>query len=166
MLSRWRSLWSGLALALLADNFFKPNQCPSVHPLIARLEKARAGLIRTYVLHVIWFVAMCCFAVFRWDQQGLKASVLLTLVTVPPVLFYTVRVHKLCRAIDPKARTVGLVPVILITIILSPFESGLVLPAKNWLAASRLLRSNARGQQAVQDRAGKTRAPTPLGGVD
>ncbi|MDN5782784.1 MAG: hypothetical protein L0H23_12340 [Luteimonas sp.] len=97
--------------------------------------------MRTYVLHVAWFVAMCAFVGLQWDRHGLKASVALTLLTVPPVLFYTVRVHALCRALDPRARTVGLVPVLLTTLVLSPFESGLVLPAKNLLAANRVLRA-------------------------
>ena len=70
----------------------------------------------------------------------MEASVLLTLITVPAALFYTVRVHKLCRAIDPSAHTVGLVPVLVITFVLSPFESGLILPAKNLFAANRILR--------------------------
>ena len=112
----------------------------TIDSLICQLRVARTGLIRTYVLHVVWFVTMCAFAGLQWNQHGLKATVLLTLVTVPPVLFYTIRVHKLCRAIDPRARTVGLVPVVITTIVLSPFESGLVLPAKNLLAANRILR--------------------------
>ena len=115
--------------------------------LTRELIKARTGLIRTYVLHVVWFAVMCVFVSLQWDKHGLKASVLLTLVTVPPVLFYTVRVHKLCRSIDPTARTVGLVPVLVTTIILSPFESGLILPAKNLLVANKILR--AQRQQAV-----------------
>jgi hypothetical protein len=85
---------------------------------------------------------MLAFVSLQWAQQGLKASVLLTLLTVPPVLVYTVKVHHLCRAIDPKARTVGWVPVLVTTIALSPFESGLILPAKNLLAANRILKAH------------------------
>jgi len=99
-------------------------------------------LIRAYVVHVAWFAIMLAFVSLQWAQQGLKASVLLTLLTVPPVLVYTVRVHHLCRAIDPKARTVGWVPVLVTTIALSPFESGLILPAKNLLAANRILKAH------------------------
>jgi hypothetical protein len=84
---------------------------------------------------------MLAFVSLQWAQRGLKASVLLTLLTVPPVLVYTVKVHHLCRAIDPKARTVGWVPVLVTTIALSPFESGLILPAKNLLAANRILKA-------------------------
>jgi hypothetical protein len=83
---------------------------------------------------------MLAFVSLQWAQQGLKASVLLTLLTVPPVLIYTVRVHHLCRAIDPRAPTVGWVPVLVTTLALSPFESGLILPAKNLLAANRILK--------------------------
>ena len=85
---------------------------------------------------------MCAFAALQWNQRGLQASVLLTLITVPPVLFYTVKTHKLCRTIDPTAPTIGLVPVLVTTVILSPFESGLVLPAKNLLVANRILRAH------------------------
>ncbi len=108
--------------------------------LLQQLARTRTALIRTYVLLVVWFAIMCTATALQWRQDGLKASVLLTLVTVPPVLFYTVRAHRLCRALDPRARTVGLVPVLVTTVILSPFESGLVLPLKNLLVARRLLR--------------------------
>jgi len=108
--------------------------------LLHQLALTRTGLIRTYALHVIWFAIMCTFTAMQWRHDGLKFSVFLTLLTVPPVLFYTVRAHRLCRALDPRARTVGLVPVLVTTIILSPFESGLVLPLKNLLVANRLLR--------------------------
>ena len=86
---------------------------------------------------------MCTFAALRWSQHGLKWSVLLTLATVPPVLIYTVRVHRLCRAIDPTASTVGWIPVLVTTVTLSPFESGLVLPIKNLLAANGVLKRHA-----------------------
>jgi hypothetical protein len=52
-------------------------------------------------------------------------------------------VHKLCRRIDPAAPTVGWVPVLITTFVLSPFESGLILPAKNLLAARRILHAHA-----------------------
>ena len=115
--------------------------------LMVELRKARAGLIRTYALHVTWFVLMCVFAGFQWSVHGRQATVLLTLLTVPPVLFYTVRVHKLCRAINPASHTVGWIPVLVITIVLSPFESGLILPAKNLIAANKLLRIYGRDAQ-------------------
>ncbi|HUH91480.1 MAG TPA: hypothetical protein VLZ76_12640 [Lysobacter sp.] len=112
-------------------------------PLIVQLRKARTSLIRAYIAHVVWFSIMCTFAALRWSQHGLKWSVLLTLATVPPVLIYTVRVHRLCRAIDPAASTVGWIPVLVTTVVLSPFESGLVLPVKNLLAANGVLKRHA-----------------------
>jgi hypothetical protein len=107
------------------------------------LRRLRGALIKTYVMHVVWFALMCAFVGSRWSEEGLRASVLLTLVTVPPVLYYTVKTHTLCRSIDPAARTIGLVPVLVTTFILSPFESGLILPLKNLLAANKLLRTYA-----------------------
>jgi hypothetical protein len=121
--------------------------------LLFRLARTRTGLIRTYVLHVVWFAVMCTFTALQWRQDGLKASVLLTLLTVPPVLFYTVRAHRLCRALDPRARTVGLVPVLVTTVILSPFESGLVLPLKNLLVANRILREASTGVDVASEAA-------------
>ena len=119
--------------------------------LLFRLARTRTGLIRTYVLHVVWFAVMCTFTALQWRQDGLKASVLLTLLTVPPVLFYTVRAHRLCRALDPRARTVGLVPVLVTTVILSPFESGLVLPLKNLLVANQILREASTGVDVASE---------------
>ncbi|MFD0739650.1 hypothetical protein ACFQZQ_10205 [Lysobacter koreensis] len=109
--------------------------------LIRQLKATRTALVRAYVLHVVWFVVMCAYVALQWSRHGLKWSVLLTLITVPPLLIYTVRVHTLCKAIDPRARTVGWIPVLVTTVVLSPFESGLVLPAKNLLAANRILGS-------------------------
>ena len=113
------------------------------------MRKARAGLIRTYALHVTWFVLMCAFAGFQWNLHGRQATILLTLLTVPPVLYYTLKVHKLCRAINPASHTVGWASVLIITIALSPFESGLILPAKNLMAANRVLRMHQRDAQAA-----------------
>lgn len=118
--------------------------------LIAGLRKARAGLVRTYALHVSWLATMCVLIGTHWNPLGLKASVVLTLVTVPPVLFYTVSVHRLCKAIDPMAHTVGLVPVLVTTLVFSPFESGLILPAKNLIAANRILRAHQREYEGAR----------------
>ena len=107
------------------------------------------ALVCTYLLHVAWFAVMCAMVGLRWSPHGLKVSVLLTLVTVPPVLFYTVRVHRLGRRIDPTARTVGLAPVVVTTVVLSPFESGLILPAKNLFVAIRVLRTFKASQAAA-----------------
>lgn len=97
-------------------------------------------LLKAYVLHVGWFFSTCAFAATDAAQIGLTTSLLLTLITVPPVLIYSVSVHKACRAIDPSARTAGIVPIVLFTIFLTPFESGLVLPARNlWLSRKILL---------------------------
>lgn len=99
-------------------------------------------LVRAYALHVFWFIAMCVTAGMQWHKDGVETSVLLTLLTVPSVLFYTVRVHRLCRSIDPAAPTVGWVPVLIAIFLLSPFEVGLIPPPKNLLAARRLLRTH------------------------
>ena len=133
------------------------------YPLVYELEKARRALLRTYVLHVAWFAAMCALVGLRLSPHGLKVAVLLTLVTAPPVLFYTVRVHGLCRKIDPAARTVGLLPVVITTLVLSPFESGLILPAKNLFVANRILRTWQASQ--VSAKAANSHEPEaePLG---
>ncbi|MHB1654932.1 MAG: hypothetical protein ACYCSZ_01005 [Burkholderiales bacterium] len=80
------------------------------------------------------------FAATDAPQVGLTTSLWLALITVPPVLLYTVSVHKACRAIDPAAKTVGWATIILFTVFLTPFESGFILPAKNLLVSRRILR--------------------------
>jgi len=108
--------------------------------LIMQLRKKRLRLLKAYVLHVGWFFSTCAFAATDATQIGLTTSLLLTLLTVPPVLIYSVSVHKACRAIDPTARTAGIVPIILFTVFLTPFESGLILPARNlWVSRKILL---------------------------
>ena len=97
---------------------------------------------------------MCGFVAFGWNNGGLRVAVLLTLLTVPPVLIQAVRVHHCCRALDPRAATVGWVPVLVTTLLLSPFESGLILPVKNLLAANRLLRRH--GREGVRPAPGST----------
>lgn len=136
----------------------------------SRLATLRRALIRAYALHVAWFAAMCAFVGWHWSQRGLQASVLLTLVTVPPVLYYTVEVHRLCRAVDPRSRTVGWVPVLITTLVLSPFESGLVLPLKNLLACNKLLRQACASTREstdcparVAEAPNDTSQPAPLG---
>ena len=109
--------------------------------LIDHLRKKRALLLKAYVIHVGWFASTCAFAATDAAQIGLATSLWLTLLTVPPVLLYTVSVHKACRAIDPSAKTAGGFAVILFTIFLTPLESGLILPAKNLLVSRRILRA-------------------------
>lgn len=87
---------------------------------VCALRRARAALVRAWLLHTAWFVIMCVLAVLHWRQAGVRWAVLLTLFTVPPVLVRTVRVHRLCRAIDPAAPTVGWVPVLVTLFVLSP----------------------------------------------
>jgi hypothetical protein len=112
--------------------------------LIELLRKRRVLLFKAYLIHVGWFTSTCAFAATDTMQVGLTTSLWLTLITVPPVMIYTASVHKVCRAIDPKARTVGWVLIILFTIFLTPFESGLLLPAKNLIISGRILRTWAK----------------------
>jgi len=107
--------------------------------LIELLRRKRSLLLKAYLVHVGWFTSTCAFAATDGSQVGLPISLWLTLITVPPVLFYTASVHKACRAIDPAAKTAGWVTIILFTVVLTPFESGLFLPARNLLAARRIL---------------------------
>jgi hypothetical protein len=111
--------------------------------LIEQLCKQRSRLLKAYVLHVGWFFSTCAFAATDVFKTGLITSLLLTLITVLPVLIYTVTVHKACRAIDPSARTAGLKEIILFTLFLTPFESGLVLPARNLWVSRKVLLAHA-----------------------
>jgi hypothetical protein len=109
--------------------------------LITRLRRRRSRLWKAYVIHVGWFTSTCAFAATDTTQVAITTSLWLTLVTVLPVLIYTAAVHNASRAIDPAARTVGWVPIVLATIFLSPFESGLILPARNLWVSRCILRA-------------------------
>jgi len=109
--------------------------------LIDKLRRKRSMLLKAYILHVGWFFSTCASAATETSQIALPTLLLLTLITVPPVLIYTVAVHRVCRSIDPCARSVGLLPVVLFTIFLTPFESGLVLPLKNLWVSRCILRA-------------------------
>jgi hypothetical protein len=109
--------------------------------LIDLLRRKRALLLKAYLIHVGWLTSTCAFAATDATQIGVTTSLWLTLITIPPVLVYTASVHKACRAIDPKARTAGWPLIVLFTLFLTPFESGLILPAKNLLVSRRMLRA-------------------------
>jgi len=107
---------------------------------IKKLRKTRSRLMKAYIFHVGWFASSCASAATDTVTVALPTLILLTLITVLPVLIYTVSVHKACRNVDPKARTAGLSQVILFSIFLTPLESGLVLPARNLWVSRNILR--------------------------
>lgn len=107
--------------------------------------------MKAYVVHVIWFVLMCALGAADVGRGGVLTALLFTLITVPPVLLYTLLVHNTCRAIDPRSRTAGILLIVLFTIFLTPFESGLILPARNLLISGRMLREWRRGQSNHSD---------------
>ncbi|MGA9829313.1 MAG: hypothetical protein WBQ57_13395, partial [Rhodanobacteraceae bacterium] len=98
-------------------------------------------LLKTYILHVGLFTSTCASAATDVMHVAVATSLWLTLITIPPVLLYTVLVHNSCRALDPAAHTAGLLKVILFTILLTPYESSLVLPAKNLWISRRIVRA-------------------------
>ena len=133
--------------------------------LIEKLRTKHKMLLKAYIFHVGWFTSTFASAATETTQLALPTLLILTLITVPPVLFYTVAVHKTCRAIEPSARSVGLWPVVICTILFTPFESGLVLPLKNlWVSRcilrtwdKALTRASSKGPSGRD--AQKTRAP-------
>jgi hypothetical protein len=107
--------------------------------LIEILRVRRAILLKAYIFHVAWFSSTCAFAITDGSTIAFTTSFWLALLTVPPVLLYTVSVHKTCRAIDSNSKTVGWKPIIIATLLLTPFESGLILPARNlWISRCML----------------------------
>lgn len=110
--------------------------------LIPKLIKQRRRLLQSYVIHVVWFAAMIITAIAHSSRTIVAGTIFLALVTVPPVIAYAAAVHRTCRAIDPSAKTIGLVPMIIMTVLFTPFESGLVVPAKNLLVSRKLLRQH------------------------
>ena len=105
------------------------------------LTRACVLLRRAWLLHTFWLATMCVAAWLHRGGIGLKVALLLALVTVPPVLLHAARVHRLCRALDPRARTIGLAPMLVMTVVFTPFEAGVIVPAKNLWEARRLLRA-------------------------
>ncbi|WP_154656491.1 hypothetical protein [Novilysobacter defluvii] len=82
------------------------------------------------------------------SKTAIAFAILLALVTVPPVIAYATVVHRTCRSIDPRAKTIGLVPMLIMTVLFTPFESGLVVPAKNLWVSGKLLREARLAGQA------------------
>jgi hypothetical protein len=108
--------------------------------LIEALRRRRARLKQAYAVHVCWLVIMCTLGAINAAQWGVSIALCLTLLTVPPVLIFNVLVHRSCRALDPASRTVGVWAIVIFTVFLTPFESGLVLPARNLMVSRKLLR--------------------------
>jgi hypothetical protein len=118
--------------------------------LLERLRRRRLRLWRAYILHIGWLTSSIATAATDAAHVAIETSLLVTLITVPPVLIYTVRVHRACRAIDPAARSAGWVHVILFTLLLTPFESGLILPARNLWVSRQILRAWEKVRAAAE----------------
>jgi hypothetical protein len=127
--------------------------------LIESLRRRRARLLKAYILHVGLFASSCAFAAADTAHGAVATSLWLALLTIPPVLYYTVLVHRSCRAVDPRARTAGLLQVIVCTVLFTPYESSLMLPLKNLWISRRVLRtwapdaSGRRGEDGHPDTA-------------
>ncbi|ATD66226.1 hypothetical protein CNR27_01145 [Luteimonas chenhongjianii] len=115
------------------------REVPMESLLISDLRRQRRRLLQSYAVHVMWFTAMVATAVIHASPRTIAIATMLALITVPPVIAYAAAVHTACRAIDPGARTIGLVPMIIMTVIFTPFESGLIVPAKNLFVSAKLL---------------------------
>ena len=109
--------------------------------VIAVLRKRRSLLMKAYVLHVGLFASTCACAATDTVHIAVATSFWLTLITIPPVLVYTALVDRSCRAVDPTARTAGIMKIIVFTLLLTPYESSLVLPAQNLWIARGILRA-------------------------
>ena len=126
--------------------------------LVPKLIKQRRRLLQSYLVHVAWFAVMIATAIAHSSKTVVASSIFLALITVPPVIAYAAAVHRTCRAIDPSAKTIGLVPMIIMTVVFTPFESGLVVPAKNLLVSGRVVREC----QAAAMRPNESFKPTSL----
>ncbi|WP_462379759.1 hypothetical protein [Pseudomonas sp. Marseille-QA0892] len=132
--------------------------------IVERLRIQRRRLLRSYVVHVVWFSAMIISAALQATRMALVVSIVLALVTVVPVIAYAHLVHRTCRAIDPGAKTIGLVPMIIMTVMFTPFESGLVVPAKNLVVSGRLLKRLNAAAAANESSALRGKAVRPVAG--
>lgn len=122
---------------------------PLMEHLIHILRAKRSILLKAYILHVCWFSSTCAFAATNGPHIAFAASFWIALLTVPPVLIYTASVHKACRAVDPNSRTVGWKPIVITTLLLTPFESGLMLPARNLWVSRCILREWDKAQKVT-----------------
>jgi len=104
---------------------------------------------------------MVATAVIHASPRTIAIATMLALITVPPVIAYAAAVHTTCRAIDPSAKTIGLVPMIIMTVVFTPFESGLIVPAKNLFVSGKLLKR----VQHVALGPNNSFKPTPLRGA-
>lgn len=116
--------------------------------LLGHLRHARRRLLRAYATHVAWFAAMILTASYDQSRTVVATCIWLTLLTVPPVVYFAWRVHQAARRIDPRARTIGLGTMILMTIALTPLESGLVAPVQNLVASAKVLRDAERRKRS------------------
>lgn len=64
---------------------------------LERLRSRRRRLLQAYLIHVGWLTSTCAFAASDTMDLAITASLWMVLITVPPVLVYTVSVHKACR---------------------------------------------------------------------
>ncbi|MFT3896566.1 MAG: hypothetical protein QM719_02565 [Thermomonas sp.] len=120
----------------------------SLDDLLERLRGERRRLLRAYVVHVAWFIAMLATAALDQSHALVASCIWLTLLTVPPVIWFAWRVHRTARRIDPRARTIGLGTMILMTVLLTPLESGLIAPVQNLVASAKVIRDANRRKPA------------------
>ena len=116
--------------------------------MVERLRHARRRLVRAYATHVAWFAAMILAASYDQSRVVVASCIWLTLLTVPPVIHFAWRVHQFARRIDPRARTIGLGTMILMTVLLTPLESGLIAPVQNLVASAKVIRDADRRKSA------------------
>ena len=105
------------------------------------LRKKRKKLLQSYMLHISWLTLSIVFIYFDTIHISMVCSILLTLVTIPPVFIYTISVHRACRGIDPYSSTSGAREIIIFSIFLTPMESALVLPIKNIVISKNIINS-------------------------
>lgn len=109
--------------------------------LMERLRKKRLLLFRIYVFHVGWFTSTCAFAATETTRIAVVSSLWLTLITIVPVLIYTVITHKAIKACEPAAASVGLRQIVISIVFFTPLEAGLILPAINLWISHCILRA-------------------------
>jgi hypothetical protein len=117
---------------------------PEKAMLIERLRRKRSLLLRIYLIHVGWFTSTCAFAATEATHVAVISSLWLTLITIVPVLVYTVVTHNAIKAISPAAASMGIKQIVVSIVFFTPLEAGLILPAINLWISHRILRAWAR----------------------
>jgi hypothetical protein len=121
---------------------------------LTRLRRWRRRVLVAYLGFVGLFVSTGAMAAADVSAPVFVPTLLTLLVATVPVILLNIGLHRVIRAVDPRARSVGGKQALVSALCFTPFEAALVLPVVNLLVARALLRERtappARGSTDVR----------------